>query len=53
MGQAEIIEANTAEDYAVGRYLIEGYAAALGVDLCFQNFAECLTPAYEGYTSAP
>lgn len=40
MGQAEIIEANTAEDYAVGRYLIEEYAAALGVDLCFQNFAE-------------
>lgn len=40
MDQAEIIEANTAEDYAIGRYLIEEYAAALGVDLCLQNFAQ-------------
>jgi len=40
VNQAEIMEATTAEDYAVGRTLIEEYAAALGVDLCFQNFSE-------------
>ena len=40
MGLTEIIEAKSAEDYAAGRALIEEYAAALGVDLCFQNFSE-------------
>ncbi len=34
------MEATTAEDYAVGRILIEDYAAALDVNLCFQNFSE-------------
>jgi ribosomal protein S18 acetylase RimI-like enzyme len=37
---AEITEAATASDYAAGRALIEEYAAALGVDLCFQNFSQ-------------
>ena len=32
-----------AEDYAAGKILIEEYAAALGIDLCFQNFAEEMT----------
>ena len=40
MSQAEIIAATSAEDYAAGKTLIEEYAAALGVDLCFQNFSE-------------
>lgn len=40
MIQSEIMEATSAEDYALGRALIEEYAAALGVDLCFQNFSE-------------
>jgi hypothetical protein len=38
MGQAEITEATSAGDYAAGKTLIEEYAMALGVDLCFQNF---------------
>lgn len=40
VSQIEIAEATSAEDYAAGRSLIEEYAAALGVDLCFQNFSE-------------
>lgn len=40
MSLAEIIEATRAEDYAAGKTLIEEYAMALGVDLCFQNFSE-------------
>jgi len=34
------MEATSAEDYAAGKHLIEEYAAALGVDLCFQNFSD-------------
>ena len=40
MSQVEITKATSAEDYTAGRTLIEEYAAALGVDLCFQNFSE-------------
>ncbi len=40
MSQAAITEAASAEDYAAGRTLIEEYAAAVAVDLCFQNFSE-------------
>lgn len=40
MVSAEIAEATSAEDFAAGKLLIEEYAAALGVDLCFQNFSE-------------
>lgn len=44
-----ISAATTAEDYASGRTLIEEYAAALGVDLCFQNFSEELARLHEWY----
>ena len=40
MGSTEIVEASSTEDFVAGRILIEEYAAALGVDLCFQNFSE-------------
>ena len=40
MSPIEIIEATSAKDFAAGRTLIEEYAAALGIDLCFQNFSE-------------
>ncbi|MGH8477460.1 MAG: GNAT family N-acetyltransferase [Methylococcales bacterium] len=39
MSQA-VAKATSAENYAAGRALIEEYATALGVDLCFQNFSE-------------
>lgn len=36
----EIVTATSAGEYSEAKTLIEEYAAALGVDLCFQNFAE-------------
>jgi putative acetyltransferase len=39
MSQTEITEAASTEDYAAGKTLIEEYAVALGVNLCFQNFS--------------
>lgn len=49
VNQAEIMEATTARDYEAGRTLIEEYAAALGVDLCFQNFPEEISNLSEIY----
>ena len=39
MDDAEIVEAVSTSDYAVGRALFEEYARAIDVDLCFQDFA--------------
>jgi ribosomal protein S18 acetylase RimI-like enzyme len=39
MSDADIAQARSAGDYAAGKSLIEEYQAALGVDLCFQDFA--------------
>lgn len=39
MDQIAIVEANTAVEYATGRALFEEYAAALHINLCFQNFS--------------
>ena len=38
--QVEMLEARSGDDYAAARTLIEEYAVALGVDLCFQHFSE-------------
>jgi putative acetyltransferase len=39
MDHAELVEAVTSADYAVGRAMFEEYARAIDVDLCFQDFA--------------
>lgn len=46
------MEATTAEDHAVGKALIEEYATALGVDLCFQNFSEEISNPPKIYPAA-
>lgn len=40
MSSSEIVQANKDEDYVTGKILFEEYAAALKVDLCFQNFTQ-------------
>lgn len=39
MSSSEIVQAKKDEDFVTGKLLFEEYAAALKVDLCFQNFA--------------
>ncbi len=51
MSDAEIIQANSPEWIPVVRELFEEYAAELGVDLCFQNFAEELATLPGAYAS--
>lgn len=40
MSSSQIVQAKIDEDYVAGKALFEEYAAALKVDLCFQNFAQ-------------
>jgi ribosomal protein S18 acetylase RimI-like enzyme len=45
----QVIRAETEADFAAARALFEEYAASLGVDLCFQNFAEELASLAQQY----
>lgn len=49
MKLVEISEAKSATDFSAGKVLIAEYAANLGIDLCFQNFAEELESLTEMY----
>ena len=40
MNKVEVRQATTDNDFAAAKALIESYAVELGVDLCFQDFAE-------------
>ena len=40
MNPPGIVQAASPEDWRIARAMIEEYAASLGVDLCFQGFAE-------------
>lgn len=46
----EIVQAVTPADWRVARALVEEYAAGLGVDLCFQNFAHEMDHIAEAYS---
>jgi len=48
----EIVAPDSADDWRVARRMVEEYAAALDVDLCFQNFAAELAH-FESEYSAP
>lgn len=45
----EIVEARTNGDYVAGKALIEEYARALSVDLCFQGLNEELASLHTVY----
>jgi hypothetical protein len=52
MEAVQICEARTETEFVEARALIEEYAAALEVDLCFQNFAYELAHLHEMYGRA-